>query len=59
MISHYSPEDLCPKCGGFISTDNPHPYVLFKKCEECGYTKEVSTLGDKIDEAMDLFSYND
>lgn len=59
MTLHFSPEDLCPQCGCFMGTDNPHPHVLFTTCEKCGYHREETTLGDKIDEAMDLFSYND
>lgn len=59
MQPYFSEDELCPKCGCVMSTDPINPFITFAKCEECGEYEYISTVGDRIDEAKDLFDWKD
>jgi len=57
MDYDYQEDELCPNCGCILGDDNPHPWIVFRKCEECGYSGENLLLPDLIDEAKDMRDY--
>ena len=59
MEPYFLDSELCPKCGCVMGDDAINPLVRFVKCEECGEYEYVSTIGDRMDEAKNLFDWRD
>ena len=52
-------DEHCPTCGNVMSEDPVTPFLTFRKCEACGEYEYVSTKGERLDEAKDLFDWRD
>ena len=58
MEPYFLDSALCPKCGCVMGEDPVTPYLNFRRCEECGEEGGyVTTVGDRIDEAKNLFDW--
>lgn len=60
MKPYISEDERCPTCGNVMGEDPVTPYLNFRKCEACGEEGGyVTTVGDRIDEAKNLFDWRD
>ena len=59
MKPYFSDSELCPTCGNVMGEDPVTPFRTFRKCEACGEYEYVSIIGERLDEAKDLFDWRD